>query len=116
SALALPDQDQTERAQRGTIAGPLDLADHEARCRPLDHAGALTDPEQSDREGDKAEDEKQFAHGTFLAGGGAPSVNSRLYSNIQQIVAGEFGLVGDESEARFRLGAHQALDGIRSTF
>ena len=41
-------------------------------CRPLDHAGALTDPEQSDREGDKAEDEKQFAHGTFLAGGDAP--------------------------------------------
>src|ERR1700731_3250325 len=43
--LALPDQDQAERGQRRAVAGPLDLPDHEARLRPVDHAGALTDPE-----------------------------------------------------------------------
>src|ERR1700729_4121115 len=66
SALALPDQDQAERRQRGAIPGPLDLADHEARLRPLDHAGALADPEQPDGEREKANDQKQFAHGLCL--------------------------------------------------
>src|ERR1700680_1913010 len=66
SALALPDQDQAEGCQRGAVAGPLDLLDHEARWRPVDHAGALTDPQQPDREREKANDQKQSAHGVFL--------------------------------------------------
>src|SRR5580704_15166015 len=44
-ALALPDQDQAERGQRRAVARPLDLFDHEARSRPIDRAGALTDPQ-----------------------------------------------------------------------
>ena len=32
--------------------------------------------------------------------------------NVQQILAGEFGLVGNEGESRLGLGAHQALDRI----
>ncbi len=63
SALALPDQDQAECGQRGAVAGPLDLLDHEARWRPVDHAGALADPEQPDRERQQAKDQKQSAHG-----------------------------------------------------
>src|SRR3954449_12078769 len=34
-------------------------------------------------------------------------------SDVQQIVIGEFGLVRDEREARFGLGAHQPLHRIR---
>src|SRR3954467_4893728 len=34
-------------------------------------------------------------------------------SDVQQVVIGEFGLVRDEREARFGLGAHQPLHRIR---
>src|SRR6266702_629856 len=61
-ALALPDQDQADRAQRRTISRPLDLVDHEARCRPGDDAEALADPEQADRKRNQPEYEKQLAH------------------------------------------------------
>src|ERR1700737_1789780 len=79
SALALPDQDQAERGQRGAISGPLDLPDHETRLRPVDRASALTDPEQSDGEGQKANDQKRFAHRLFLASRcpALPSRNAR---------------------------------------
>src|ERR1700761_365545 len=73
SALALPDQDQAEAAQRHAVAGPLDLLDHEARGRPVDHAGALADPEQSDCERKKSRDQKYFAHGHLLASAAQPS-------------------------------------------
>src|SRR3984893_2832237 len=63
SALALPDQDQAERGQRGAVAGPLDLLDHEARWRPVDHTGALADPQQADGQREQAKDKKQSAHG-----------------------------------------------------
>src|SRR5665213_2259380 len=43
-------------------------------------------------------------------------MNFGLYSDIQQIVAGEFGLVGNKSKARLRLAAHQPFDGIGSAF
>src|SRR5437763_23765 len=49
-AFALPDQDEAERGQRRAVPGPLDLIDHEARWRPGDRTGALTDPEQADGE------------------------------------------------------------------
>src|SRR6185312_2578473 len=62
SALALPDQDQADRAQHRAISGPLDLIDHEAGLRPSHDAGALADPEQSDRERDEADDEKRATH------------------------------------------------------
>src|SRR6267143_5597793 len=65
-ALALPDQDQADGGQRGAVSGPPDLADHEARLGPLDHAGALTDPEQPDGEREKANHQKQVAHGICL--------------------------------------------------
>src|SRR6266404_6278353 len=71
SALALPDQDQAESGQRRAVAGPLDLVDHEARLRPGDRTGALADPEQPESEGEKANDQKPFAHGSFLARGRA---------------------------------------------
>ena len=35
-----------------------------------------------------------------------------MFSHVKHFLAGEFGLVGDEGEARFGLGAHQAFDGI----
>src|SRR5205085_7393147 len=44
SALPLPDQDQADGGEQGAIFGPLQAADHEARCRPGDRAGALADP------------------------------------------------------------------------
>src|SRR6266536_3823847 len=62
-AFALPDQDQTESGKRRAVPGPLDLVDHEARWRPGDRAGALTDPEQAYGERKKADGQKQFAHG-----------------------------------------------------
>src|SRR6266851_6676051 len=71
SALALPDQDQAESGQRRAVAGPLDLVDHEARLRPGDRTGALTDPEQAESECEEANDQKPFAHGSFLARGRA---------------------------------------------
>src|ERR1700730_7442220 len=61
--LALPDQDQAERGQRCSISGPLHLADHEARLRPVDHAQALADPEQADGEREQPNDQQQSAHG-----------------------------------------------------
>src|ERR1700756_5380429 len=65
-ALALPDQDQAERGQHRAISGPLDLPDHETRLRPVDRAGALADPEQTEGEGKKANDQKRVAHRVFL--------------------------------------------------
>src|ERR1700694_3690317 len=65
SALALPDQDQAESSERRAISGPLDLPDHEARCRPGDHAGALTDPQKPQGKREKAYDQKHCAHGLF---------------------------------------------------
>src|SRR5256884_8445040 len=64
-AFALPDQDQTESGKRRAVTGPLDMVDHEARWRPGDRAGALTDPEQTYGERKKADGQKQFAHGLF---------------------------------------------------
>src|SRR5665213_3147293 len=61
--LALPDQDQAEAGERRAIAGPLQLADHEARRRPFHHAGALADPEQADGQREEADDQQQLAHG-----------------------------------------------------
>src|ERR1700682_6480867 len=58
SALALPNQDQAESGQRRAVAGPLDLVDHEARLRPGDRTGALTDPEQAKSECEEANDQK----------------------------------------------------------
>src|SRR6266404_3999586 len=63
SALALPDQDQAESGQRRAVSSPLDLVDHEARLRPADRTGALTDPEQPDGKRKKTNDQKQFGHG-----------------------------------------------------
>jgi hypothetical protein len=37
-------------------------------------------------------------------------------SDAQQVVTGEFGLVGDEGEPRFGLGAHQPFDRIGGAF
>src|ERR1700736_6453112 len=65
-ALALPDQDQADRAERRAVAGPLDLLDHEARLRQVDYTGALTDPEQPHGEREEANDQKQFTHRIFL--------------------------------------------------
>jgi len=36
--------------------------------------------------------------------------------NVQQILAGEFGLVGNERKPRLGLGAHQALDRVSGAF
>src|SRR4051794_3249811 len=49
-ALAPPDQDQPDHSQRRAVIRPLHLADHEARLRPRDDAGALADPEQADQQ------------------------------------------------------------------
>ncbi len=51
-----------ERGQRRAVPSPLGLADHEARGRPGDYAGALADPEQPDRESEEADDRKPSAH------------------------------------------------------
>src|SRR6266704_186801 len=64
-ALALPDQDQADRGQRGAVSGPLDLADHEARLRPFDRAGTLADPEQPYGKCKKADDQEPVAHGVL---------------------------------------------------
>jgi hypothetical protein len=42
----------------------------------------------------------------------AESAESAPGSDVQQIVAGEFGLVGDEGESGLGLGAHQPLNRI----
>src|SRR5207245_3403376 len=62
-AVALPDQDQADGAEHGAISGPLQLIDHEARWRPRNHAGTLTDPQQADRKRQKADDRKRSGHG-----------------------------------------------------
>src|SRR3954453_10471852 len=61
-AVALPDQDQADRAEQRAIAGPLQLIDHEARWRPADGAGALPDPQQADGKRQKADDRKRSGH------------------------------------------------------
>jgi hypothetical protein len=66
SSLALPDQDQADGGERCAIPRPLDLFDHEAGLRPVDHAGALTDPEQANGERDKTDYQKQLTHPFFL--------------------------------------------------
>ena len=53
-ALALPDQDQAQGGERRAISRPLDLLDHEARLRPVDHARALADPQKPHGECEKA--------------------------------------------------------------
>src|ERR1700732_2180546 len=65
-APALPDQNQAEHSQRRAVSGPLDLFDHETRCRPGDHAGALADPQCTDRQREEAEDQQIFVPGGFL--------------------------------------------------
>jgi hypothetical protein len=64
-ALALPDQDQADRGQRSAVSGPLDLADHEARLGPFDHASTLADPEQAYGKCKKAYDQEPIAHGVL---------------------------------------------------
>src|SRR5262245_40993538 len=54
STLALPDQDQSDGREKGAVFRPLQAADHEARRRPGDRAGALADPQQADRKREKA--------------------------------------------------------------
>src|SRR5580704_15463174 len=71
SALALPDQDQAQRRQRGAVAGPLDLPDHEARLWPVDRAGALADPKQACEEREQTDGQKQSAHGSSVGVGRA---------------------------------------------
>src|SRR5450631_155299 len=66
SALALPDQDQADGGQHGAVSGPLKLADHETRLRPLDRAGALADPEQPEGEREEANDQEPVTHGVCL--------------------------------------------------
>src|SRR5882724_7408688 len=61
--LAPPDQDQADRGQSGAVISPLYLADHEARRRPIDRAGALTDPEQAECDREEAGDQKRLTHG-----------------------------------------------------
>src|SRR6516225_7113092 len=63
SALGLPDEYQPEGRHRRTITGPLDLIDHEARLRPFDRSGALTDPEQTHGKRKDPDNEKRCAHG-----------------------------------------------------
>jgi hypothetical protein len=63
--LALPDQDQAEGGQCRAVPGPLDLVDHEARLRPCDRTGALTDPEQPESECEEANDQKRSAQWVF---------------------------------------------------
>ena len=41
-----------------------------------DHAGALTDPEHSDGERKKANDQKQIAHGPILIGKGCAATTA----------------------------------------
>jgi hypothetical protein len=53
---AAPDQDQPNHRQRRAVPGPLNLAYHEARLRPVDVSGALADPEQTDQHGENAGD------------------------------------------------------------
>jgi hypothetical protein len=60
--LALPDQHQAQGSERRAISSPLNLPDHEARCRPVDHPRALPDPQKADREREKAYDQEQRAH------------------------------------------------------
>src|SRR5258705_12634787 len=63
--LALPDQDQAEGGQCRAVPGPLDLVDHEARLRPCDCTGALTDPEQPESEREETNDQKRSAQWVF---------------------------------------------------
>src|SRR6476660_7625522 len=56
SAITLPDQDQSDGAEHRAISRPLQLVDHDARLRPANRAGALTDPQQPDGERQKADD------------------------------------------------------------
>src|SRR3954447_20055705 len=48
--------------------------------------------------------------------GTSPGTTAEAGLDVQHVLAGEFRLVRDEGEPRLRLGAHQALHGIRGTF
>src|SRR4029079_10868030 len=64
SALALPDQDQADRAEHGAIARPLQLIDHEALRRPGKRASTLADPQQPDGEREETNDQERSGHGS----------------------------------------------------
>jgi hypothetical protein len=75
--LTLPDQDQPDRGERCTIAGPLNLVDHEARPWPCDGARSLADPEQTDRKSDQAQNHQRSAHHMSLPSPGPPGRHRR---------------------------------------
>src|SRR6516165_624646 len=65
SALALPDQNQSDSRKCGAISRPLDLIDHETRARPGNDTRALTNPEQADGKRCEAGDQEGSAHLSF---------------------------------------------------
>src|ERR1700687_4799618 len=107
SALALPDQDQADCGQRRAVPGPLDLLDHEARLRPVDHTGALTDPQQPNGEREKANDQKQFTHRIFLDRAGRAVNCARVARVARALTEGK----SRDGERELRLRAENASIG-----
>jgi hypothetical protein len=65
STLApLRQQDEGEADDREDRASgdPRALVDHEARCRPMDQAGALADPQEPHQQREQAEDQQSRLH------------------------------------------------------
>ena len=51
------DEDEADDREDRTASDPRALVNHEAGCRPMDEAGALADPQQSDQQCDEAQDQ-----------------------------------------------------------
>ena len=77
SALALPDQNQSDGRKCGAISRPLDLIDHETGARPGNGTRALADPEQADGERCEAGDQKGSAHLSFSVAPHPPKLRVR---------------------------------------
>src|SRR5438552_5547753 len=58
SPARIGDETAADNRQGEPVPSPLSLVDHETRCRPAHETRALPDPEQTDQNGDAA-DEKQ---------------------------------------------------------
>src|SRR5882724_5699387 len=84
--LAAPYQDQADRGQSRAVISPLYLADHEARRRPMDDAGALTDPEQAERDREEAGDRKRLTHGGSFVRVAAPSSRLAVFVTMARSV------------------------------
>jgi hypothetical protein len=57
------DQDKADHSEDRTTSDPRPLVNHEARCRPMDQARTLADPQQSHKQCGHSKGHQEQSHG-----------------------------------------------------